>query len=388
MLHPQLSSKHQKGFTLIEITIVLVIIGLLVGGVLAGKDLMTNARAKSLAAWARGWEQSLYAHLDRTGRLPDDGNANGLMGSPGSETPRSSLHNSTLEDVPPAAEQFGSVQLTLLLGNGGSHAQLNVLALVATETLGTAAFGQKPLPLLQSLDTIIDGSVDPQFGLFRGYTSIETSNSETVTALSSPAATYDEAVAAAYFFDGAPAGDAVVYENDFEDPNDASYTIWRSESRWNDSSGTMTGDAGYLTFNHDRMTDMTIQGTINLSNGSDGGAILYRATGDEGDYLPTQGYGFQIDPGLGDKFVIRSFSGNSEDVLYSENFPTNFDPYTEHEFEISISGNTHSILIDGENGHEITYTEDNDDPLYTSGYAGLRTWDGDVSFDDIKVEPN
>ena len=56
--------------------------------------------------------------------------------------------------------------------------------------------------------------------------------------------------------------------------------------------------------------------------------------------------------------------------------------------QISISGNTHSILIDGENGHEITYTEDNEEPLYASGYAGLRTWDGDVSFDDIKVEPN
>ena len=134
MLHSQFSSKHQKGFTLIEMAIVLVVIGLLVGGVSTGKDLVTNARAKSLATWVRGWEHSLYAHLDRKGRFPGDSNANGLMGSPGSETPRSSLRNSSLEDVPPAAEQFGSVQLTLLLGNGGSHAPLNVLALVPATT--------------------------------------------------------------------------------------------------------------------------------------------------------------------------------------------------------------------------------------------------------------
>ncbi|HXF18719.1 MAG TPA: prepilin-type N-terminal cleavage/methylation domain-containing protein, partial [Burkholderiales bacterium] len=40
---------RQGGFTLIEIAIVLVIIGLLLGGVLKGQELINNARVKSFA---------------------------------------------------------------------------------------------------------------------------------------------------------------------------------------------------------------------------------------------------------------------------------------------------------------------------------------------------
>jgi prepilin-type N-terminal cleavage/methylation domain-containing protein len=36
----------QKGFTLVEIAIVLVIVGLLIGGVLKGQEMITNAKLK------------------------------------------------------------------------------------------------------------------------------------------------------------------------------------------------------------------------------------------------------------------------------------------------------------------------------------------------------
>ena len=39
---------HQKGFTLVEIAIVLVIIGLLLGGVLKGQELMTKPNPAGL----------------------------------------------------------------------------------------------------------------------------------------------------------------------------------------------------------------------------------------------------------------------------------------------------------------------------------------------------
>ncbi len=40
--------KKQKGFTLVEIAIVLVIVGLLIGGVLKGQEMITNAKLKRI----------------------------------------------------------------------------------------------------------------------------------------------------------------------------------------------------------------------------------------------------------------------------------------------------------------------------------------------------
>ena len=45
--------RKQTGFTLIEIAIVLVIIGLLLGGVLKGQELITSARVRNLATQSR-----------------------------------------------------------------------------------------------------------------------------------------------------------------------------------------------------------------------------------------------------------------------------------------------------------------------------------------------
>ena len=42
--------KKQSGFTLIELAIVLVIIGLLLGGVLKGQELINSAKVKNMAA--------------------------------------------------------------------------------------------------------------------------------------------------------------------------------------------------------------------------------------------------------------------------------------------------------------------------------------------------
>ena len=40
--------KKQTGFTLVEIAIVLVIVGLLIGGVLKGQEMITNAKLKRI----------------------------------------------------------------------------------------------------------------------------------------------------------------------------------------------------------------------------------------------------------------------------------------------------------------------------------------------------
>lgn len=64
--------RRQSGFTLIEIAIVLVIIGLLIGGVLKGREMITNAKIKRIENDFAGVSAAIYAYQDRYGVLPGD----------------------------------------------------------------------------------------------------------------------------------------------------------------------------------------------------------------------------------------------------------------------------------------------------------------------------
>jgi prepilin-type N-terminal cleavage/methylation domain-containing protein len=65
--------KHQQsGFTLVEIAIVLVIVGLLLGGVLKGQELINSAKAKSYASDFRVIQTALYGFQDRFKGIPGD----------------------------------------------------------------------------------------------------------------------------------------------------------------------------------------------------------------------------------------------------------------------------------------------------------------------------
>jgi prepilin-type N-terminal cleavage/methylation domain-containing protein len=55
----------QSGFTLIEIAIVLVIIGLLLGGVLKGQELIQNARVRNIIAQQDGIKAAYFGFQDR-----------------------------------------------------------------------------------------------------------------------------------------------------------------------------------------------------------------------------------------------------------------------------------------------------------------------------------
>lgn len=87
----------QKGFTLIEIAIVLVIIGLLLGGVLKGQELINTARVRALNNTVDGITAAWFSFQDRYRAFPGDytqasvnlpgnptnGDGNGLVGDTG-----------------------------------------------------------------------------------------------------------------------------------------------------------------------------------------------------------------------------------------------------------------------------------------------------------------
>jgi prepilin-type N-terminal cleavage/methylation domain-containing protein len=60
------------GFTLIEIAIVLVIVGLLLSGVLRGRELIANARVRALILQMDGVKAAYFGFLDRYRALPGD----------------------------------------------------------------------------------------------------------------------------------------------------------------------------------------------------------------------------------------------------------------------------------------------------------------------------
>ena len=65
----------QKGFTLVEIAIVLVIIGLLLGGILKGQEMITQAKIKNVIADMTGVSAAMYGYQDRYRALPGDDKA-------------------------------------------------------------------------------------------------------------------------------------------------------------------------------------------------------------------------------------------------------------------------------------------------------------------------
>jgi len=76
MYQLQKFKKLQSGFTLIEIAIVMVIIGLLLGGVLKGQEMITNARIKNVVNDYQGISAAIFSYQDRYNAIPgDDSNA-------------------------------------------------------------------------------------------------------------------------------------------------------------------------------------------------------------------------------------------------------------------------------------------------------------------------
>ena len=82
-----------KGFTLVEIAIVLVIIGLLIGGVLKGREMIANAKLKRIERDHAGIVAAMQTYRDRYLILPGDDNR---------ASQRFGIYTDTINDPAPA----------------------------------------------------------------------------------------------------------------------------------------------------------------------------------------------------------------------------------------------------------------------------------------------
>ncbi|MCK0197382.1 prepilin-type N-terminal cleavage/methylation domain-containing protein [Ancylobacter sp. 6x-1] len=65
-------SSHCKGFSLVELSIVLVILGLLTGGILAGQSLIRAAELRSVATEYQRWISAINGFRDKYMAIPGD----------------------------------------------------------------------------------------------------------------------------------------------------------------------------------------------------------------------------------------------------------------------------------------------------------------------------
>jgi prepilin-type N-terminal cleavage/methylation domain-containing protein len=66
--------KKASGFTLVEIAVVLIIIGLLLGGVLKGQELIVQAKIRNAVTDLNGVTAAVYGYQDRYRQVPGDDN--------------------------------------------------------------------------------------------------------------------------------------------------------------------------------------------------------------------------------------------------------------------------------------------------------------------------
>ena len=74
MLKMKPKKRNEAGFTLVEIAIVMVIIGLLIGGILKGQAMIQNAKVKRVVKQADELRAAVMSFYDKYGVYPGDEN--------------------------------------------------------------------------------------------------------------------------------------------------------------------------------------------------------------------------------------------------------------------------------------------------------------------------
>ena len=66
------NNNNKQGFTLVELAIVIVVIGLIIGGVVKGQELITTAKLNAVITQANGFKSAIASFQEKYGALPGD----------------------------------------------------------------------------------------------------------------------------------------------------------------------------------------------------------------------------------------------------------------------------------------------------------------------------
>lgn len=160
---------------------------------------------------------------------------------------------------------------------------------------------------------------------------------------------------------------------------------WKSifgSNNWKIVDGRLVSTGGgdkRIMLNSDLPDDYVVSAKGILVKG-DGYGVMFRLTPQGNNY---GGYCFQLDPGYGNKFVLRKYASNGAEIskpIAVANPPAGFDFKAPHDVQVKVVGNTYTAYIDGVEVMTAT------DSTYSSGGTGLRTWDSSsIAVDSFTV---
>lgn len=170
----------RKGFTLVELSIVLIIIGLIIGGVMKGRDLINSAEQKKIYnIWVKGWQIAVNTYQDKTGAILGDAPINGGTVAP----ENGQMDNIRLDNTVTVQNRLEAVGLDVPIGNiaatrGGSY---NIKGKYTTQQVrvelrwrnGIGGFRNRlffvnmPTDVAIAFDRMIDETMDASLGDFR-----------------------------------------------------------------------------------------------------------------------------------------------------------------------------------------------------------------------------
>ncbi len=178
-----------RGFTLIEMAIVLIIIGIIIGAVVKGKDLIRGSEQKKIYSQFLSEWRTAYLHFyDRTGGVLGDTNSDGRAdsnpgrrGNPPTDQGRDALVSGDIDHKPP--KYYGLAQVGLQSpktntdkawkyrysdSNGGAHELILSFDFDEKEKYNFMRVDNIPNELCIAIDALVDGKADGSVGDFIG----------------------------------------------------------------------------------------------------------------------------------------------------------------------------------------------------------------------------